>query len=62
VEPLAVDVQEAARLTSLSQRTIRRYIQLGRLRAVRIGRRVLVPLESLRALLRVAQDTEANDL
>jgi excisionase family DNA binding protein len=51
VEPLAVDVQEAARLISLSPRTIRRYIQLGRLRGVRIGRRVLVPLESLKALL-----------
>jgi excisionase family DNA binding protein len=51
MEPLAVDVREAARLTSLSQRTIRRYIWLGRLHAVKIGRSVLVPLESLRALL-----------
>jgi excisionase family DNA binding protein len=51
VEPLAVDVREAARLTSLSARTIRRYILLGRLRVVRVGRRVLVPVESLRALL-----------
>jgi excisionase family DNA binding protein len=51
MEPLAVDVHEAARLISLSARTIRRYIQIGRLRAVRIGRRVLVPVKSLKALL-----------
>jgi excisionase family DNA binding protein len=44
MEPLAVDVREAARLTSLSVFTIRRYIKRGALRAVRVGRRVLVPV------------------
>lgn len=56
MEPLAVDVHEAARLTSLSARTIRRHIRLGRLRVVRVGRRLLVPMESLRALLGSVHD------
>lgn len=51
MEPLAVDVQEAGRLTSLSTRTIRRYIKLGRIHAIRVGRRILVPVSSLKQLL-----------
>ena len=52
MEPLAVDLREASRLTSLSVRTLRRYAQTGRLPVVRVGRRILVPLESLRTLVR----------
>jgi excisionase family DNA binding protein len=52
MEPLAVDVEEAARLVSVSPHTIRRAIRSGRLAASRCGRRVLVPIESLRILLR----------
>ena len=52
MEPLAVDVREAARLTAVSPYTIRRYIQRGTLRAVRIGRRVLVPFDELERLVR----------
>jgi excisionase family DNA binding protein len=51
MEPLAVDVREASRLTSLSVRTIRRYIAGGQLKAARVGRRVVVPLDALRALV-----------
>jgi excisionase family DNA binding protein len=51
VDPLAVDVHEAGRLLSLSARTIRRHIQSGRIKAVRVGRRVLVPLEALIEML-----------
>jgi excisionase family DNA binding protein len=51
VEPLSVSVVEAGRLLSVSPRTVRRHIAQGRLRAVRIGRRVLVPLDCLRELL-----------
>jgi excisionase family DNA binding protein len=50
LEPLAVDVREAGRLTSLSPRTIRRHIKSGRIRGVRIGRRLLVPIDALREL------------
>lgn len=42
MEPLTVDIREAARLTSLSPFTIRAYIKSGRLASVRVGRRVLI--------------------
>jgi excisionase family DNA binding protein len=61
MEPLAVDIKEAARLTSLSTRTIRRYIKSGGIRpVVRIGRRLLIPLASLRAL--IGQDPSVGTL
>jgi excisionase family DNA binding protein len=52
MEPLAVDVREAGRLLSLSPRTIRRHIKAGRIQALRIGSRVLVPVEALMEILR----------
>jgi excisionase family DNA binding protein len=51
MEPLAVDLREAARLTSLSVRTLRRYIRLGRLPVIRAGRRILVTPSALRLFL-----------
>ena len=51
MEPLAVDVKTAAQMTSLSARTIRRYVGLGRLGVVRVGRRILIPVASLKRLL-----------
>ena len=45
MEPLVVDLVTAAQMLSVSPRTIRRLIGT-RLRAVRIGRRILVPLDS----------------
>jgi excisionase family DNA binding protein len=48
---LLLDVREAAHLLSISPWTIRRYIYSGRLRSVRLGRRVLIePSECLRLL------------
>jgi excisionase family DNA binding protein len=41
-QPLTIGLKEAAELTGLSHWTLRQYIRTGRLRAVRIGRRVLV--------------------
>jgi excisionase family DNA binding protein len=58
VEPLAVDVREAGRLMSLSPRTIRRHIKAGRIRAVLVGRRVLVPVGELRSLIDVRLECE----
>jgi excisionase family DNA binding protein len=43
----AVSVREAARLLSVSQRTIQNYIASKAVRAVRVGRRVLVPMKSV---------------
>jgi excisionase family DNA binding protein len=43
----AVSVREAARLLSVSRRTIENYIASKSIRAVRVGRRVLVPMKSV---------------
>jgi excisionase family DNA binding protein len=51
VEPIAVDIKEAGRLTSLSPFTIRAYIRKKKLRAVHVGRRVLVPVAELQKLV-----------
>ena len=42
MERLVFDVREAARVLSISPWTIRRYITDGKLRPIRIGRRVLI--------------------
>jgi excisionase family DNA binding protein len=52
MDPIAVDVNTAAKMTSLSPHTIRLYVRKGRLRVSRVGRRLLVPIESLRTLVR----------
>jgi excisionase family DNA binding protein len=59
--PLAVSVQEAAEMLGVSVFTVRRNIRKGLLRAVRIGRRVVVPVESLRALLGTAGSLRVED-
>jgi excisionase family DNA binding protein len=51
LEPMAYTIREAAQAVRLSERTIRRAISSGKLQAVRIGRAVRVPRESLRTLL-----------
>jgi excisionase family DNA binding protein len=51
MEPLAVDVREAARLTSLSPFTIRAYIRMGKIKVARCGRRLLVPMAELSRLV-----------
>lgn len=50
-KPLAVGVDEAAKLLGVSPFTIRNYISSGMLRAVRVGRRVLVPMEVLEKVM-----------
>lgn len=50
--PRGADVRETARLVGgVSDRTIRRMIVDGRLRAVRIGRRVIVPMSEIERVL-----------
>jgi excisionase family DNA binding protein len=51
MERLVFDVKEAARALSISPWTIRRYITDGKLKAVRIGRRVLVQPAELQKLV-----------
>lgn len=52
MERLAVDIREAAAMLSVSPRTIRRQIERGRISVVRVGARIVIPLEALRLLLR----------
>jgi excisionase family DNA binding protein len=42
-----VSIREAARLLSLSPRTIHKYVASKTIRTVRVGRRVLVPMKSV---------------
>ena len=62
MEPIAVSIQEAARLTSLSVRTITRHIKAERIRGIRVGRRLLVPVASLQALVSDRPAIEADFL
>ncbi len=62
MEVLAVDTKRAGELIGLSQRTIQRYIHAKRIRAVRAGRRVCVPIDSLEEFLRVDSHPSAETL
>lgn len=50
-DKLAYSVKEACKATSLSKTTIYAHIASGRLRAVRIGGRTVIPAESLHELI-----------
>jgi len=50
-EPRAFSLDETAKLLSVHQATIRRRIREGKIHAIRVGSRVLVPSESIRRLL-----------
>jgi len=43
----AVSIREAARLLSISPRTVHNYIALKVIRTIRVGRRVLVPMKTV---------------
>ncbi len=51
MEPLAVSINEAARALGLGRTSIYAMIADGRLEAVKIGRRTLVRVESIRQLV-----------
>src|SRR5262249_38297432 len=46
-EPLAVNDREVARLLGLSRSTVRSLVKAGQIRAVRAGRRLLIPLKRM---------------
>ena len=48
---LAYSINEACHASTLGRTTIYAHIAAGRLKAVRIGGRTVIPAESLRALL-----------
>ena len=49
-EPIAFNIKEAARLLSVSPWSIRRWIREGKVHAIRMGSRVLVPAIELARL------------
>jgi excisionase family DNA binding protein len=48
---LGYSIREACQASSLGRTTIYKAISTGRLRAVRVGGRTIIPAESLRALI-----------
>lgn len=48
---LAFSIREACAATSLGRTSIYTHINSGRLKAIRVGGRTLIPADSLRALL-----------
>jgi len=52
VTPAFVTLQMAARLTLLGLNTVRDHIRAGRIRTVRLGRRVMIPKEEMERILR----------
>jgi excisionase family DNA binding protein len=44
---LTVDYERAEELTGVSRFTLRKYAKTGRLKVVRVGRRVVVPVSEL---------------
>jgi excisionase family DNA binding protein len=60
VEKLAVGRTEAARLLSISLRTLDSLLGRGELRGRRVGRRVLFPVEELQRFLKRDHQTQAE--
>jgi excisionase family DNA binding protein len=52
MEAMAFDVSTAAKMTGLSEHTLRQYVRDGWLKVTRCGRRVLIPADSLEKLVR----------
>ena len=57
--PIAVNVWEAARLLGVSPNTVRNLHYAGRLKTTYIGRRLLVPTESLTELIKSGMTRQA---
>jgi excisionase family DNA binding protein len=53
--PLAGDIQEAARLLSISTGTLKNLISSGDLKSIKIMRRRLIPVDELKSLLKTGQ-------
>jgi len=50
--PLAVGLREAANMIGVCKLTLEAYVGVGDIRAIRIGRRVLIPIKSLEKVMR----------
>jgi excisionase family DNA binding protein len=47
MDTLTVDFEKAEEMTGVSRFTLRKYVKTGRLKVVRVGRRVVVPVSEL---------------
>jgi len=56
-EALTLSVEHAARLIGVSRATVYRMVRDGELRAIRVGRRVLVLKKPLMEMLEAEEDT-----
>lgn len=59
-EALAVDIDSASRMLKVSNKTIRRLIYSGELRALRIGRCYRIRIAEIHAFLRRQEERQAN--
>lgn len=50
--PLAYSVKDACSVSSLGRTTLYTHIKSGRLKAIRVGGRTIIPAESLHTLLK----------
>jgi excisionase family DNA binding protein len=51
LQPLAYSIEEAVRVSSIGRTNLYALIKDGKLQARKIGKRTLIPAESLRALI-----------
>ena len=51
ISPIGVSDREAGRILGVSRSTVRSNVKSGRIQAARIGRRLVIPVESLRQFL-----------
>lgn len=58
-DKLAYSISEACAATSLGRTTLYAHVTAGRLKAVRIGGRTVIPADSLRALVADTSGTHA---
>ncbi len=58
--PLAVSVDEAARLLGLSRSSAYLAVQRGDIPSVAIGRRILIPMKRLEEMLGISPDEERS--
>ena len=57
---LTVGLQEAQEMTGISHFTFRRMVRLGKIKAVRVGRRVLIPVTELEKLVKPSAGSGAE--
>jgi excisionase family DNA binding protein len=57
---LSVGLAQAEEMTGLSQFTLRRLVKRGKVRAARVGRRILIPMTELERLTKPGANTESK--